>query len=102
MSAKSGVGASKNDLGPSKNTLEPSKSEVGASKTGVEAPKILTTGRWMCRKCLSYVRPETKMCRCGGESFTLEYYPEALSEAFQRDAERIKTQMERRKEQHGC
>lgn len=78
----------KSEVGASKNTLEPSKSEVGASKTGVEAPKILTTGRWMCRKCLSYVRPETKVCRCGGESFTMEWDEKALSEAYRREQER--------------
>lgn len=58
-------------------------------------PQKLTTGRWMCRKCLSYVRPETKVCVCGGESFTLEYDPEALAGAFQRIAEGIKAKMEK-------
>ena len=94
--AKSEVGPSKNGVRTPKNTLEPSKSEVGASKTGVEAPKILTTGRWICRRCLNYVPPEAKVCRCcGGESFTAEWDEKALSEAIQRDAERIKTRMER-------
>lgn len=92
--AKSEVGPSKNGVRTPKNTLEPSKSEVGASKTGVEAPKILTTGRWICRRCLNYVPPEAKVCRCGGESFTLEFDPKALSEALRRDAERVKSRLE--------
>ena len=75
---------------------DPQKVGSGHQKQGSRTPKIMTTGRWMCRKCLSYVRPETRVCVCGGESFTLEYDPNALSEAFQRDAERIKTRMERR------
>ena len=87
--------STKSEAGPSKSASDPSKSEVGPSKTGSRTPKIMTTGRWICRKCLNYAPPETRVCVCGGESFTLEYDPKALSEAFQRDAERIKTQMER-------
>jgi len=87
--AKSEVGPSKNGVRTPKNTLEPSKSEVGASKTGVEAPKILTTGRWICRRCLNYVPPEAMVCRwCGGESFTAEWDEKALSDSYRRERER--------------
>jgi len=97
MSAKTEVGPSKTGVGPSKSASDPSKSGVGPSKTGSWTPKILTTGRWICRKCLNYVPPEGRVCRCcGGEGFTMEWDANALSEVFQRDAERIKTRMERR------
>lgn len=88
--------SAKSEAGPSKSASDPSKSGVGPSKTGSWTPKIMTTGRWICRKCLNYVPAEAKVCGCcGGEAFTLEWDANALSEAFQRDAERIKTQVER-------
>ena len=77
-----------------KRGVDPQKTGVITQKVGSRAPKKLTTGRWMCRKCLSYVRPETKVCHCGGESFTLEFDPKALSEALRRDAERVKSRLE--------
>lgn len=58
-------------------------------KRGSWTPKIMTTGRWMCRKCLNYVAPETRVCRCcGGESFTIEWDEKALSAAHLRELER--------------
>jgi len=31
-------------------------------------------GRWMCRRCLTYVRPNAKTCpACGHDSFTVEW-----------------------------
>lgn len=77
--------------------IELEKVPSDPQKQGSRPPKILTTGRWICRKCLNYVPPEGRVCRCcGGESFTIEWDAKALSEVFQRDAERIKTRMERR------
>jgi len=70
------------------------KTVSDTQKMASDTYKILTTGRWICTRCLSYVRPETKVCRCGCEIFSLEYDPEALSEAFSRDVERIKKQLE--------
>lgn len=81
---------------PQKQGSGHQKQGVDPQKRGSWTPKIMTTGRWMCRKCLNYVPAEAKVCGCcGGESFTVEWDAKALSEAFQRDAERIKTQMER-------
>ena len=77
-----------------KQGLNPQKVVSDTQKQGSRAPKVLTTGRWMCRRCLNYVRPETRICSCGGESFTLEFDPKALSEAVTRDAERIKNRLE--------
>ena len=52
-------------------------------------PKILTTGRWICRRCLNYAPPEAKVCRCcGGESFTAEWDEKALSDSYRRERER--------------
>ncbi|MDD3516561.1 MAG: hypothetical protein PHD35_12580 [Synergistaceae bacterium] len=77
--------------------IELEKVPSDPQKQGSRPPKILTTGRWICRKCLNYVAQEARVCRCcGGESFTVEWDAKALSEVFQRDAERIKTRMERR------
>lgn len=36
-------------------------------------------GRWMCRRCLSYVRPNVKTCPvCGHDSFTVEWTSEEV------------------------
>lgn len=66
-------------------------------KVGSDTPKILTTGRWICRKCLSYVPLEAKVCRCGCEVFSLEFDMNALSEALGEDAERARKQLQQKR-----
>jgi hypothetical protein len=74
---------------PQKGGVEPSKTPFEHQKVGSRTPKIMTTGRWICRKCLNRVPPEAMVCRvCGGESFTMEWNPTALSEAYRREQER--------------
>jgi len=85
----------KRGVDPQKTGVITQKVASDTQKVGYRAPKKLTTGRWMCRKCLNYVPPEAKVCHCGGESFTLEFDPKALSEALRRDAERVKSRLER-------
>ncbi len=74
---------------PQKQGSGHQKQGVDPQKRGSWTPKIMTTGRWMCRKCLNYVAPETRVCRCcGGESFTVEWDENALSAAHLREQER--------------
>jgi len=67
-----------------KQGLNPQKVMSDTQKQGSRAPKVLTTGRWMCRRCLNYVPLEARVCRCGGESFTLEYDSQELSASIER------------------
>lgn len=44
--------------------------------------RVLTTGRWLCSRCLSLIPPAGRSCpQCGNESQTPEYNPAALKEA---------------------
>jgi len=52
-------------------------------------PLILTTGRWLCSKCLQRIPTGSNSCpQCGGQSFRPEYNPAALAEADRRAAAR--------------
>lgn len=48
-------------------------------------PLVLTTGRWLCSKCLQRIPIGAESCpQCGGKSFKIEYDPAALAEADRR------------------